>query len=835
MAIKHLVLMLVVSTLSACISTKLKKGDQYLLAPPIVKGNKILPAEDFAYMHRQKPNTKFLFWSKAAIYQVGEKRHKPDEVQLKIDQVEEKWNNYILTAYNEGDSLKAQRYIDKQKNKKTKLLRNKTEGNWLMRVVGQKPVFFDSSATVRTAIEMSKLLKTKGFFQGQVSYEVIIPAPMHKRAIYTITENLPTYLDSVLYVTGSPAIDSLIKQHHTEKHLKKGAYYNTSDLDSERYRIEQLLRNNGYMFFSRQYINFEVDTTHFTTFATFHHTNYTEAQQDSLRKAKREARLKVIIENPEEGEHEPYKVDAVYMHQIVPRKKHLEPDTLLSRESKIHYIYVGKTLRHEHHVLDKRIRLRPTELYSSQKIIDTQNSLNLLDMYKFVNVKTDTIGNKLHLHIFSSSLDRYQLTFEGGANVAQGIPGPTANLSLKNRNVFGGAELFETSLRFLLDGQVSATGTGKGVYTTREIGGNVSLSFPRILFPSPLMPRGLRRNVYSYNPTTKLNLSYVATRRPEYTRSTLAGSISYKGQLKRATYNLTLAEISVINTSRLEKAFEDTLIFYASQGNPLKFSFGDAIVGSTYFTYTYNSTTDIRSKNSYYFRILAEVGGNTMRFLDKQFNKYNNDTILGLPYFQFYRINPSFHYYIPRPHKRFWAFRVNAGVAIPYGRSAVLPYEKYFFAGGSSSIRAWLTRRIGQGGVSGQYDSDGRPIKASKAIEKPGEIIIEANAEYRFPLYQGWIEGATFIDMGNVWNIREDPTTKGGKFDLKKIHEQIAIGTGFGIRMDFSFILFRTDIGLKVHDPAREEGSRWVLFKYAPSRYFNQRLFNFNIAIGYPF
>jgi outer membrane protein assembly factor BamA len=817
--------------MSACLSTKNFKENEYLLAPPVVKGNQILPAEDFMYMHRQKPNGKFIFWSKVGLYQFGEKRFSPDSVEKRINIVDKKWSTKIRNAEDRQDSIRSARYTNKKINKLKRLNRKKKEGNWFMRVVGEAPVYFDSMAVVKTAIEMNKLLKTKGFFQGQVSFEVEEPRPKHKRAVYSIKENIPTFLDTVIYQTTSPTIDSLLKAHHREKNLKKGAYYNTAHIDSERYRVEQLLRNNGFIFFSRQYISFRVDTTHFQTFANFNHTNYTDAQQDSIRKIKREAKIKVIIDNPANGEHLSFNVDEVFMHQVTPQKKHLEPDTLTSKNTHIQYVYVGKTLRHEYHVLDKRIRTKPKELYSAQKIIDTQNALNILDLYKFVNVKTDTINNKLHLHFFTSSLNRYQLTFEGGGNVAQGLPGPFVNLTLKNRNIFGGAEFLETSLRFLIDGQQSFTGS-RGIYSSQEIGGNVALNFPRILFPSALMPRKLRENVYSYNPVTKISLGYGFTRRPEYTRSNLVGAISYKGQLKRATYNITLAELSIISTERISETFQATLNDLERQGNPIKFSFVDALVGSSYFTYTYTSTTDVKSKNSYYFRILLELGGNTLRFLDRQFDPKNNLQVFNLPYFQFYRINPTFHYYIPRPKERFWAFRANAGIAFPYGKSNVLPYEKYYFAGGSNSVRAWGPRRLGVGELTTPRDSSGRP---DYKREKPGEIILEANAEYRFPLYQGWIEGAAFLDAGNVWALREDETTKGGKFNFSRLHQQIAIGTGFGIRMDFSFLIFRTDIGIKIHDPGRKDGERWVLAKYKPTEYFQQRILNFNLAVGYPF
>jgi|GEM_PF-710140 len=823
---------LVFLLICGCVNTRQWTTEQYLLIPPVITGNKVLPAENFANMHRQKPNGKtFIFFSKAGAYQQGERKHNPSKIQEKIEKINELWNSKIRNALDIGDSVRANKYIRKQKKKVRKQQKIKDKGNWLMRVVGEKPVFFDSLISVRTAHEMTKLLKTKGFFQGSVTFETETPRPKYKRAVYEITERLPTFLGEVKYISSSQKIDSLIEQYKGDKLLKKGDYYNIANIDAERLRLEQLLRNHGFMFFSRQYINFEGDTTHFQTFAKFEHTNYSEKKQDSIRKLPREAKLSVIIENPTEGEHEAYTIDAMYMYQVLPKIKHILPDTIISKQTGIRYIYRGKTLRHEYHVLDKRMRVRPQELYNAQKIIDTQNSLNLLDMYKFVNVKTDTIGKKLHVHFFTNPLDRFQLTDEWGLNMAQGLPGPLINISWKNRNTFGGAEFFETSLRFLLDGQASTT--GQGAYTSQEIGGSMSLNFPRILFPTVLIPKGLRKNVYNYNPSTKLTVGYGFTLRPEYTRTNFTAAIGYKGQLRRATYNFTLAELSIINTARLSDDFRKLLQDNQNQGGLLINSFGTALVNSSYFTYSFSSSTDVKTKHSYYFRILLESGGNLMRFLDKNFAARSDGKVLNLPYFQFWRINPTFHYYIPLSKKRLWAFRFNTGLAVPHGQSSVLPFEKYFFVGGGSSLRGWKPLSLGLGVRPVDIDS-ARGLPSYKNA-KPAELIIEGNAEFRFPLYQGWIEGATFLDFGNAWVLKENATTQGGEFNITQFPLQLGLSSGFGIRMNLPFILIRADIGVKIRDPNRAPEQRWVLWGYSPLDYIKQKIFRVNVAIGYPF
>lgn len=170
------------------------------------------------------------------------------------------------------------------------------------------------------------------------------------------------------------------------------------------------------------------------------------------------------------------------------------------------------------------------------------------------------------------------------------------------------------------------------------------------------------------------------------------------------------------------------------------------------------------------------------------------------------------------PYNAF-AIRAYGGVAFAYGNSDQMPFERKYFSGGANGIRAWPIRTLGPG----SYVSD-----PTEFPNQSGDLKIEANAEYRFKLV-GSFEGALFVDMGNIWSVRDN--RPGTEFNLNRFYKEIAIGSGWGMRYDFSYVILRLDFGLKMHDPSLAEGSRWI----SPSSYFNKGNLNFVFAIGYPF
>ncbi len=795
---------MVISILSSCMGVRYLQDDEYLLRRQRITGNKEISTEYLEVLYQQKPNKKLPLLPVAPyvwIYHMGKKGHKPQKIENKITKTEEKYNRKISKNADNPDKVaKLERIKTKKIDKKRKSLK---EGNFLMRW-GEPVSVYDKETAERTKNQLQLYLRTKGYFHSTVEQETKTSGRRIK-VTYKISENRPHIIDTVYYSTDDSTIYRLIDQNIEDSKIEAGDNYDQDNLTLERERIEKLLKDHGYFDFSRQYIVYKIDTT--------------------IRPY--EAAINMVINNPaKRGYHKAFVIDSVIF--VTDASVKYPPD--MKRQN---FPYRGITYqfyqkRFSKKVLNQRVFINKDSLYSMQKTLDTQRQLANLDNFKFININYDTTGGRFIANIFTSPLQKYQTVNEIGLTVTEGYPGPFYNLSFKNRNIFGGLENLEVNGYFGFEGVAGVT--TDDVYSSLEAGGKMSIIFPQFVIPASAK---YKRKVGNLNPMTTLRSGFSVTQRPEYTRNNFNSAIVYNWQKERRRfYNLTLSEISLIN-STTDSAFNALLTELENQGNPLKKSFNPSLVTSSSFYVMYNfNPDDLYGNKSSLLKLFVESGGFLYNFVDpKQFND-------ALEYYQFLKFSADFRRYISLGETKGIASHLNLGIAYAYGENKSLPYEKFFFAGGSSSIRAWHPRRLGPGSqkpsLNENPDKDGL---YDYSIEKPGEIIIEANLEYRSKLI-GFLDWAFFIDAGNVWNIRESQieALKGSDFKFDRFYKEIAIGTGLGLRLNFSFLIIRFDYGIKIYDPARDEGERWLLKNLSLTNWRGepgQALWN--IAIGYPF
>jgi outer membrane protein assembly factor BamA len=483
--------------------------------------------------------------------------------------------------------------------------------------------------------------------------------------------------------------------------------------------------------------------------------------------------------------------------------------------------------------------LQPGDTYSRTNTINTQRQLANLDEFKFVNVSYDTTGGKFIANIYANALDRYQWSNEAGVSVTQGCPGPFFNTSFKKRNVFRGVESIDFSGRFGFEGVASAT-SDQNIYKSTEAGVNLSMTFPQLVLPlSERTKYGLGNN----NPKTKLLIGYAYTDRPEYRRTFANLSGIYTLENQRTTqYSLTFANITLIDTLQTSKDFRDFLQEQAESGNyRLVYSFYPSLVTSMIFGWTWNHNNyGAADRNSVFVRAQVESGGTIWNFVDPGFI-----TDYGLQYFKYFRFGVDVRRNRVIDKNTVVAYRFNGGVAYPYGDNESLPYEKFFFAGGSNSIRAWRPRRLGPGSFKPNLSEDPKDDGLfDYNIEKPADILLEGSIEIRRNLF-GFVDGAIFLDAGNVWTFKpwikrvNDEVVENGNSEFKwdQFLSELGIGTGFGVRFDFTFLILRFDVGIKVYDPARDPGDRLVLSKMKFFKPFgvDKEPVIYNIGIGFPF
>jgi len=291
---------------------------------------------------------------------------------------------------------------------------------------------------------------------------------------------------------------------------------------------------------------------------------------------------------------------------------------------------------------------------------------------------------------------------------------------------------------------------------------------------------------------------------------------------------LTLSEIRFINSKNISSDFQDELDDLKESGNNLYRTFEPSFVTSSSYsvTFNFNEYGSFDSKNASFLRLMGESGGTLLNLVDIDFLRSE-----GLEMFKYLKFGIDYRKYSSITPGSKVAFRINAGAARAYSENKVLPYEEYFFSGGSNSIRAWAPRRLGPGSF---YPTDSLGNYSNK-FEQPGEILFETNIEIRTRL-AGFINSALFLDVGNVWMFEEDPARPGSKFEVKDFIQELAVGTGVGIRLDFSFLLLRLDFGLKLYNPGLPSGERF----YWENRKIDDGISRpdpwiINLAIGYPF
>lgn len=850
-------------SLSGCLTSQRLQPTDPILTAQVIRGNRTVTSEELESLIPQKPNSRILglpVTPKLWLYRLGTRRFDRDAVVRRLAAKTNEFEGQSQQLSQQPQSLKR---LNRRFARHAKRLRQQIEeGNWVMRNLGEPPSYFSEQDARTNAAKMQRFLTDKGFFNAQTAYALDTLRNGQIRVTYSITENAGFYLRKITYEIDDPRVDSLVRQSLAQSTLVAGERYDFQKIAAEKVRIETALRDQGYYAFSRQYMpNPDVDTSR--------RSSERRLTADSLH---RPVDLYLAIRNPPgRASHPLYRIGGVEVRvtndELQPVATTTGIDTV--RRNGIIYLLGGRDISSR--LLDGKIFLRPGALYSQTYYRDTQRQLFLLNQFKFVNLNfTDTTNRQLRTLITATPLDKYEYTLEGGLFVlyqGQGYPGPFTNLTFRVRNLFGGLETFETSLRYGIEAQTgfaSSTPGQNSVYTAQELGVTTSLIFPQIIFPGRL-----RFRFNPYNPRTQVSLGFTNTIRPDFRRSLLRATMAYNWQTNPTKqFSFLIADINLINAGpgfkqAISDQFRERLDTNRLQGGTLYLSFRRSFASGVSFAYTYNNNVVGQNRRANFFRTVVESGGTTLNFFPdaqlKQIFNLNEKNTAGLQYYKYLRFNFDYRHYIPiQPHTTA-AFRLNTGLVYGYGPGRTAPYEKLFFAGGSNSIRAWLPRRLGPGadypqpsptnpsGPAFNLNDPRRSEQFLYTFEKPGDFLLEGSAELRGRLFHllADVNGTIFIDAGNVWRLPYSAANTQSTFRFDSFVPQIAVGTGVGLRLDFSFFLIRLDGGIKVWDPARqyfsEEDGQFVDRRFILPKFSLRQLTKgpnplvINFGIGYPF
>jgi len=786
------------------VTNNLSEGE-YVLFDSRLQGLDQVNNEEISPLIRQETNTRIPLFNVSPgveIYRFGKQYFDSSEVA-----------NKLFLKMVELDSIGALRKENPENKKlvkkqykletKVKNLEKKIEfGNFFMRT-GNPVTILDSAETKITSTEIKNYLYNKGYMDASVDFEV---ETKNKKAFvtYFIEENKPYVIDSIYIRSDNDEILNLLKNTKSKSEIAVNQIYNQDKIVTERNRIEDLLKNNGFFMFTKSFIEYNVF-------------------QDT---AKKTMVIEEVIRKPTFTEkHEVYTIDSIYFRVNPPSSDFI--DQKIQRDYKdIHFSFYKN--RYSEKIFSSRVLFETGTTYNRKNVLESQRQLNNLDLFRFVNISFDTVGTSLTAKIITQPNQKYQLTNQLGLSITEQLPGPFFSASLRNRNFFRAGEILEFNFRAGLEGVASAT--DQGVYQSREIGTSASVIFPRFLIP--FFPRSLEK-YGRYNPNTRTLIGYNYTNRPEYTRSSLTALLSYTWATRsnRQQFTLNLMDLNYVRTPSITQEFYDVLLDLQNQGNNLIWSFLPSIVSSIsgQTIINFNKYGEFETNRSSLLKLFAESGGTILNFTDSP----SNSETIDFARFQWLKFQADFRRYFPIDKKQTFAYRLNFGIAQPYGLSnGILPYEKYFFAGGGTSIRAWQARRLGPGSFTPPLNEQGY---FDYRFEQPAEMLFETMLEYRRNLI-GYFDMALFIDAGNSWNIGVEASRPGSDFRFNRFYKEIAVGSGIGLRMDFDFLIIRLDMATKAIDPARAEGERWILNKLSFKRPLGEKGQTvFNFGIGYPF
>ncbi|MFL5752479.1 MAG: BamA/TamA family outer membrane protein [Bacteroidia bacterium] len=822
--------MLICVALLACNPTKKLKKEEYLLEKnTILDKHTGLDNTEIESFIRQKPNRKiakviqFHLWLYNQVDQ-EKMRRKKETRNKRYDRINSKRivKNNIRNDKREKKGKPARLPKLKDKDKLT-FRENLLE-------IGEAPTILDSFLTKVSREQMQKFLATKGYFNSvvkdstvKVDYKKFLFFKYKKKrayVFYKISKSVPYKVRNVNYKIDDEQLDYYVRQDSLNCLIKQGMRYDADVLQKERERIVKTQKNNGYYNFAQEYIYYLVDT------------NLQSHQLDIT------LGIKKVAYKPDDNHdtllyrnHVRFYVNEIYIipDYAIGIKNQTFKDTL--RYNEVIFLSNGP-LKFRKKDLYNKVMFSKGQLFNYDLSEETYNKFADLRAFKNIGVQYKPVAgqaDKLDCFIQLTPILKQNFTVETEGTNTSGNLGVAGSFVYQNRNIFKGAELMELKLRGGLTAQRNLSTNNE---VTNDLGIPILSSFNTVQFgpefnlyiPKQLFPFSFFKFNKNAAPKTILTSSLNYQQRPEFART--LSNISYGFQFKKGDYirqSIVPFEFNIIK-AHLKSSFQEALD--AANDFFLKNSFADHVTTLSRYTFTYNNQTPGAEKNHRVFtflRLNAESSGNILRGIynlagapKDSLGRYH---ILNVPFAQFLRFDYDYRVYRTIRKLGRVVFRAAGGVGKPLHNLRVLPYEKSFFGGGPNSVRAWKARALGPGAYAQGTDGN---------FDKLGDAQLEFNLEYRFNIYK-FLNGAWFVDAGNIWLRKPDPLKPGGDFKLSSFYKEFATGTGFGVRADFGFFILRLDAACKIYNPALAEGNRWMFDKKPLSTTV------VNFGIGYPF
>ena len=690
------------------------------------------------------------------------------------------------------------------------------------RQLGQAPVVYDADKARRTAQQLQGLLESKGCFHSTVTFDTVAIDEKKITIGYRINATPRYMVDEVTYRTANDTVARLLEQWRGASPLQGGQYYDQEKLTAERSRLVNNLHDAGFYHASAAMVHFLVDTTY-----DEHHLS-----------------IDVVVDATGLRI---YHINNIYIYPGSTaglRSGERTYDTLIfnypGTSRRIDYLFVydrPMTLRPQ--TISRSMMLFPGMTYRPRYVQNTYNSLLNLRNFKYINVEFSESPASdatlplvdAHVRLVGNTPQRISLSLEltnasplGGKDsgnfFSNGNLGVETSLEYQHKNLFGGAELFKVKGTLLLE-------LPKFILTQRvdnfydnfsafEVGLESSLDVPIFLLPFASGIVWQRTQ-----PHTLISFGGSYQYRYWFERILANTSFGYSwSQNRRKRHQLLPIELTYVRMLSLDGEFMQRL---ETAGDlRLNYQYSSHFIMDARYDYTY-SNQQLGSRNDFtLLHLSVETAGNVLSALSKMASggsdSNNVRQIYGVPFSQYVRFNGEYTRYLRLGRSSTLVTRLLVGAGMPYGNSVSMPYEKSFYGGGPTTMRAWQLRHLGPGSYEG----------SDNMLERVGDLQLVANIEGRFPI-AGIFEGALFADAGNVWLYNSSDQYPGGEWRWDRVLSEIALGVGLGLRVNVSIATLRLDFAIPLYDPGFSSALRW-----RPAHWNIDQVVT-NFGINYPF
>jgi outer membrane protein insertion porin family len=660
--------------------------------------------------------------------------------------------------------------------------------HYLSTHLGEPPVLISSVDLDKNSSILQNRLQNEGYFLAQVSGDTTSKNKLAK-AIYTVQTGPAYHYRKITFPNGTDDLDTAVTGTSAATLLKPGANFNLDIIKAERIRIDARLKEEGYFYFAPEDLIMRYDST-----IAGHQVDMT---------------VKIKDETPDEARWI-YSVRNIYVYSDYKLR-----DTALKLDSAKKYLWynvIDTKNAFRPFTFKNTVLLHPGDIYNRTEHTNSLSRFIELGPFKFVKNRFEDVtpgSAKLDIYYFLTQQKKKSLQADIDlSQTSANYDGTQLNVNFRNRNLFKGAELFTLTFFAGRDIQFGPYNHGYNVY---QYGVTPSISWPRFVGPfhfhtdNAFIPRSILTLGYTYVDRTQL-----------YSLNSFNASFGYQWKTSiHVTHQFDLEDFTYVDPQNVSQVYQDSI---RKTSNPAlahvinrQFTFGPS------YSYTWTNTMESYRRNTVYYNGKVSLSANIVGIVMGADTPKTVKSILGTPYDQYVKIENEIRFYHKLGPASTFATRLMVDVGLPYGNSTVLPYSQQFFVGGANSLRGFQAHSIGPGAYN-------RPDSLKQGTgflpDESGDIKIEANAEYRPKLFS-IVEGALFVDAGNIWLLHSNKFEPGAAFGRNFI-DQLAVDAGFGLRFNLTVLVLRTDFGFPVVNPDHS------------TVHFGQNGI-FNLGIGYPF